>query len=73
MENYCALIVESDNINKCYQTSKNRNAQVVKAVDVKYGVDLSRTTGPDAIWKNKDGMKAKWRDDIEWLIDMMEE
>lgn len=71
MENYCALIVESDNINKCYQTGKNRTAQVVKAVNGKHGVDLSRTTGPEAIWKNKVDTKAKWRDEVEWLIHMM--
>lgn len=73
MENFCALIVESDNINKCYQTGKNRTAQVIKAIDGKYGVDLNRTTGPEAIWKNKGDMKAKWRNDVELLIEMMEE
>ncbi len=69
MENFCAVILESDNINNCYQSGKNRTAQVVKPLGDIYCVDLSRTTGPEAIWKNKHGvMKASWRENFEWLI-----
>ncbi len=69
MENFCAVILESDNINNCYQSGKNRTAQVIKDVDGLYKIDLSRTTGPEAIWKNKIGMKASWRKKFQWLID----
>jgi len=68
MENYCAVILESDIENHCYQSGKNRTAQVVKAVDGVYGVDLERTTGAEAIWKNKVGMRASWRTNYEWLV-----
>ena len=71
MENYCAVLLSSSNINKCYQCGQNRTAQVVKAVDGRFGIDLSRTGGPETIWRNKDGMRAAWRDNIEWLIGTM--
>lgn len=70
MENFCAVILESPIANRCYQTSKNRKSQVVKEVDGKFGIDLSRTTGPEAIWQNKNGMKASWREGYETLIDI---
>lgn len=69
MENYCAVILESDNINKCYQCGKNRTAQVVRAEDDAFGIDLNRTTGPEAIWKNKVGMRSAWRKNYEWLVE----
>lgn len=68
MENFCAVILESPNIRHCYQTGNNRTAQVVPVEDAHYGIDLSRTSGPEAIWKNKRGMKFKWRENFEWLI-----
>jgi hypothetical protein len=72
MENFCAVIVESDNINNCYQCGKNRTAQVLKSENGKFGIDLDRTTGPEAIWKNKGtDMKACWRENVEWLIHNM--
>lgn len=69
MENYCAVLLESDIYNKCYQCGNNRTAQVVKMVNGKYGLDLDRTTGPETIWKNKDNMKASWRYGYELLTD----
>lgn len=73
MENFCAVIVESDNINNCYQSGKNRTAQVLKSDNGKYGIDLDRTTGPEAIWRDKpEGIKAIWRKNVEWLIYEME-
>lgn len=72
MENYCAVILASQNLTKCYQCGQNRTAQVVKAIDGKFGIDLSRTGGPETIWRNKPGMKASWRDNIEWLICSMQ-
>lgn len=71
MENYCAVLIASNNITKCYQCGMNRTAQVVKEVDGKFGIDLSRAGGPETIWKNKNGMKANWRKNIEWIIDSM--
>lgn len=68
MENFCGLVLESDNINSCYQSGKNRTAQVLEVIDNKYRIDLTRTTGPEAIWKNKNGMRANWRRNFEWLI-----
>ncbi|WP_242979568.1 hypothetical protein [Clostridium cochlearium] len=69
MENFCGVILESKYINNCYQAGKNRTAQVIEAIAGEYRIDLSRTTGPEAIWKNKDGMRASWRDNYEWLVD----
>lgn len=69
MENFCAVLLESNVVNNCYQTGKSRSSQVVKATDGKYGLDLSRMTGPESIWKNKSGrFRAAWRDKYEWLI-----
>lgn len=68
MENFCAVILESNNINKCYQCGKNRTAQVVKPLDGFWGIDLERTSGPEAIWKNKRGMRESWRKNYEWLV-----
>ena len=72
MENFCAVILESKNINKCYQCGKNRTAQVVKAIDGSWGIDLDRTSGPEAIWKNKQGMRGSWRANYEWLVENAE-
>lgn len=69
MENFCAVVLESDNINKCYQCGKNRTAQVVRAENGAFGIDLDRTTGPEAIWKDKGGMRASWRKNYEWLVE----
>lgn len=69
MENYCAVILESDNINKCYQCGKNRTAQVVRAEGGAFGIDIERTTGPESIWKDKEGMRAAWRKNYEWLVE----
>lgn len=72
MENFCAVILESQNINKCYQCGKNRTAQVVKVVNEMFRIDLERTSGPEAIWKNKQGMRASWRKNYEWLVNNAE-
>lgn len=70
MENYCAVILESDSICNCYQTGKNKNAQVLRESNGFYEIDLERTSGPETIWKNKgDYCKAEWRKGFEWLID----
>ena len=71
MENFCAIILYSDKENHCYQTGKAKNPQMVKAVDGYYGIDLSRTTGPEAIFRNKEGFKASWRKNFELLVDRL--
>ncbi|WP_455581850.1 carbon-nitrogen hydrolase family protein [Dysosmobacter sp.] len=74
MENFCAVILESEHINHCYQTGNNRTAQVVQAINGSYGIDLDRTSCGDAIWRNKLGgqMKAVWRCNYEWLVRNMD-
>lgn len=72
MENFCAVILEAPDISMCYQCGKNRTAQVVAETKGKYGLDLSRMGGPEVIWRDKEGMKASWRQNIEWLIDSMQ-
>ena len=71
MENYCAVLLLADNIRKAFQCGKNRTAQVIKEENGKFGIDLSRTGGPETIWRDKQGMKAEWRKNIEWLIESM--
>ena len=68
MENFCAVILSSNNINQCIQCGRNRTAQVVKEENGKFGIDLSRTGGPEVIWRNKEGMKASWRSNFELLL-----
>ena len=69
-ENFCAVILNSENIKKCFQVGNNKNAQIVKMCGGKFGIDLSRTTGPEAIWKNKNliGMRGEWRQNYEALL-----
>ena len=69
MENFCAVIFETNNMSKCYQCGMNRTAQVLKTIDGNFEIDLARTTGPEAIWKNKQGMKVAWRQNFEWLVE----
>lgn len=69
MENYCAVILESDKYVKCFQCGHNRTAQVIQPENGKFGIDLKRTGGPETIWRNKQGMRKEWRTNFEWLID----
>ena len=68
MENFCAVLLYSDTKNVCYQTGKAKNPQELRAVRGIYGIDLARTSGPEAIWRNKEGCKAAWRENFERLI-----
>lgn len=70
MESFCAVVLESDCENNCYQTGRNKTAQVLKPVDGMYGLDLSRMSGPEAIWKDKGAcFKASWRGNYTWLAE----
>lgn len=73
MENFCAVLLAANNMTKCFQCGNVRSAQVVKPENGKFGIDLSRTGGPEIIWRNKgDGMtKASWRENVEWLIESL--
>ena len=73
MENFCAVILLSENINKCYQSGQTRTVQSVKAINGYWKIDLKRTSGPETIWKDKNvGMKASWRTNYEWLVENVE-
>ena len=72
MENYCAVILSSSNLTKCFQCGMNRTSQVVAPSGGQFGIDLSRTGGSETIWRNKQGMKSVWRDNVEWLIGSMQ-
>ena len=67
MENYCAVLLESELITMCYQTSKNKTSQALKSENGYFGLDLSRMTGPETIWKDRDYTKAAWRKSYQWL------
>lgn len=70
MESFCAVILESETYNKCYQTGSNKTAQVIAANDGCYGLDLKRMTGPESIWKNKgNSIRASWRENYEVLLE----
>lgn len=72
IENYCAVILESDNICKCYQSTSTRQVQLIKENDENiWSLDLKRMTGPDSIWRNREGMRKDWRENFENLIDCM--
>lgn len=68
MENFCAVIYDAENSKYCYQTGKNRTAQVVAPVDGFFKIDLERAGGPEVVWKNKTGMRERWRSNFEWLV-----
>ncbi|MDK2905036.1 MAG: hypothetical protein PWR12_1112 [Eubacteriaceae bacterium] len=69
-ENYCIVILLSDQIDECIQVGMTKNVQIVKRVDGKYGLDLKRATGPESFWKNNQtiGVRKEWRNNYELLI-----
>lgn len=69
MENYCTVLLLSNEFQKCYQTGKNRTSQLILREKSEYGLDLKRMTGPEVIWKNKNGIKKSWRKNFEKLIE----
>lgn len=68
MENFCAVIYDAKETKNCYQTGKNRTAQIVEPTDGLFKIDLERAGGPEVVWKNKQGMRESWRPNFEWLI-----
>lgn len=72
VENYCAVVLESDAHMDCFQTNNERLVQAVKPVHGFYGLDATRMKGPELIWRDRwGGMKASWRENLEWLIGEM--
>ena len=69
-ENFCAVILKSKDLQKCYQVGNCKNSQTIKLVNGAFGIDLSRTTGPEALWKNKEGMgvRKEWRKGYNVLL-----
>lgn len=74
-ENFCIVLLMSDQINECIQVGMTKNVQIVKCVNGRYGLDLKRATGPESFWKNnpKMGVKKEWRDNYELLINRLYE
>ena len=73
IENFSVVILESNDMNMCYQSSDSKTVQVVKAENDMYGIDLDRAGGPESIWKNKRGTRKNWRENFEKLIKYMAE
>ena len=80
MQNFCAVILTSDNMVKCFQATDCKNAQVIPAVAGELGLDLNRMGGPETIWKNRTYgvkgtletyMKKAWRKNVEWLVESL--
>jgi predicted amidohydrolase len=71
MENYCAVLLAADGFQKCYQTTDNRKSQPVAFENGEYTLDMARMGGPDAIWKDKNGMRGAWRKGYECLVDCL--
>ncbi len=69
-ENFIATICISPNLSACFQVGLNKNIQIVSLNRGVYGIDLNRTTGPEALWRTKQRppKKASWRKKYEFLI-----
>ena len=73
-ENYCACLLTSDSVVQCYQVGRNKNSQVVALSKQGFGIDLSRTSGPEAIWQTKAvGVRAEWRVNYEKMVQFCRE
>jgi len=70
-ENFCAVVYYSSDVNICYQSAYTKNIQVIQEENGFFRLDLKRMSGPEAIWKNKDGMRASWRNGYEILINTL--
>ena len=65
VENLCAVVLESDKFNKCYQSTYCKDSQIIKPTNGFYGIDLHRTNGPKhtGLHQNK-----QWNQNIEYLV-----
>ena len=65
VENLCAVILESDNVCRCYQCTNYKNSQIVKPINGYFGLDLKRTHGPKHTGLHK---SKQWNSNIEFLV-----
>lgn len=72
-ENFCITLLVSPIVSECIQVGLNKNIQIVRNQNGKYGLDFKRATGPESFWKNNSniGIRADWREKYEMLIDMV--
>ncbi len=65
VENLCAVVLESDKFNKCYQSTYCKDSQIITPTKGFFGLDLRRTNGPKhtGLHQNK-----QWNQNIEYLI-----
>lgn len=71
IENYCAVVYTSPQKSMCFQSGKTKNVQSVALIEGGFLLDFGRMTGPETIWRNKEGMKASWRKGYETLINTL--
>ena len=66
IENYCAVILESDSFNKCYQSTYCKDSQVIKPTPGGFfGIDPRRATGPKHTGLHQ---IKQWNPNIEFLV-----
>jgi hypothetical protein len=68
MENFCAVLLESDNENNCYQTGLNKTAQILKPIDgiwIRPHAHVSRKQSG----KTKDGLQGVMATNFTWLVE----
>ena len=71
-ENFCIVMLLSNIIDTCIQVGLNKNVQIIKCDNNKYGLDLKRASGPESFWKNSSsGVKKAWREKYEMLVDKL--
>ena len=65
VENCCAVILESDKFNKCYQSTYCKDSQIITPKKGFFGLDLRRTNGPKhtGLHQNK-----QWNPNIDFLV-----
>ena len=65
VENLCAVVLESDNLCRCYQCTNYKTSQIIKSAKGYFGLDLKRTHGPKHSGLHN---KKQWNPNIEFLV-----
>lgn len=68
MKDFCAAVVESGDVNGYCQCGKSRSAPILLPKNRACGIDLTRTSGPEANWQDKTGMKACGADTFRYFF-----
>lgn len=68
VENLCAVILESDNVCRCYQCTNYKTSQVIKPAKGYFGLDLKRTHGPKHTGLHH---KNQWNSNIQFLVNTL--